>query len=165
MKTFFIVAMAITCLAVLAGCSSAPAASAAAPLSTATAAASPGASAGASVYRDGTYQVQCKTDIEGYYVKGTLVVTGGKISSADWTIYDANRNNKVFDKDYEVVFAGNDTYVQQCRDNLKGMAGYSDKLVEAQSLDGVDAVSGATWAYHKFEEFVQDGLKQAAVGK
>lgn len=148
MIKFFKVISIFAMLAALAGCSSTPAA---APASTAF-----------SAYKDGTYEVKCSVDGEGYFVKGTLTIQDGKITSAEWAIYDAGRQNKVFDKDYETVFAGNDTYIQQCRDNLKGMAGYSAKLVETQDADGVDAVSGATWAYHKFEQFVKEGLKQAS---
>jgi major membrane immunogen (membrane-anchored lipoprotein) len=115
------------------------------------------------MYRDGTYEFKSPADGEGYYVKGTLTVSDGKISAAQWTIYDANRTDKVFDKDYETVFAGNDTYIQQCRDNLKGSEGYTQGLIDGQSIDSVDAVSGATWAYHKFSDFVEGALAQAKV--
>lgn len=139
---------------VLAGCSPQP--------TTANAPASPAATA-SGAYEDGTYDYVSNNDGEGYFVKGALTISGGKISNAEWAIYDANRANKVFDKDYETVFAGNDTYIQQCRDNLKGMEGYSQALIDGQSIDAVDAVTGATWAYNKFSEFVAGALAQAAV--
>lgn len=112
-------------------------------------------------YQDGTYEYQGLIDGEGYYVKGKLTVSSGKIASAEWAIYDFHRKDKVFDKEYEVVFSGNDTYIQQCRDNLTGMAGYAPKLVETQDAAKVDAVTGATWAYKKFEEFAKGALKKA----
>lgn len=115
----------------------------------------------AAKYQDGTYEFKGQTDGEGYYVKGKLTVSAGKIESADWAIYDANRGNEIFDKDYEVVFTGNDTYIQQCRDNLKGMAEYAPKLIATQDAAQVDVVSGATWAYNKFYEFAQGALKEA----
>jgi major membrane immunogen (membrane-anchored lipoprotein) len=141
METFVRFAAIALFLVFLAGCSSAPVASpAAAPTpKTATAATT-------RATKDGTYHVTCITDGEGYYVQGVLTIVGGKIASAEWAIYDKNRNDKLFDKDYETVFAGQDMYIQQCRDNLKGMAGYSSKLIETQDAGGVDAVSGATWA-------------------
>lgn len=111
-------------------------------------------------YPDGVYEFEGKKDGEGYFVKGTLTVSGNKIASAKWSIFDSNRNDKVFDKDYEVVFS-DDMYIQQCRDNLKGMADYEPQLIQNQDILFVDAVTGATWAYHKFEEFVKGALKKA----
>lgn len=153
-------------LALLAGCT-APAATVQAEKSAApVVAASPAAPAvttpSMAIYKDGKYDVKCANDSENYYVKGSVTIQDSKISAVEWAIYDANRNDKLFDKNYEAVFAGNDTYIQQCRDNLAGMVQYAPKLIETQNIAEVDSISGATWTYNKFKQLVAEGLKQAS---
>lgn len=110
-------------------------------------------------YKDGTYEYTGKPDVEGYHTEGTLVVSGGKIQSMDWRIIDSS--GRVFDEKYEEVYAGNDTYIQQCRDNWKGLKEFVPELLDKQDPKGVDAISGATWAYNKFEEAAKSLLEQA----
>lgn len=111
-------------------------------------------------YKDGVYEYKSIPDPENYYVKGSVTVKGGKIAAVDWGIYDAARSDKLFDKDYEAVFA-DEVYKQQCRDNLKGMAEYTPRLIEKQDIFQVDAVSGATWAYDNFYKMVSQALRKA----
>lgn len=120
---------------------------------------SPSVAVGA--YKDGAYTYTGKKDGEGYYVKATMVVCGGAIASMDWQILDSNSNDKVFDDQYEKIYTGNDMYVQQCRDNIKGMKGFVPRLLQVQDPGKVDTVSGATWAYNKFEEAAKALLQQA----
>jgi major membrane immunogen (membrane-anchored lipoprotein) len=113
------------------------------------------------MYRDGTYKAQTQPDYEGYFTKAEVTVKDGKIVSVDWSIYDANRNDKPFDEKYEEVFAGNDYYTEQSRSDWKGSRTYGPKLIETQDPDGVDAVSGATWTNKKFREIVKVALEEA----
>ncbi len=110
-------------------------------------------------YKDGTYQYTGKKDGEGYLVEGTMVVSGGLIQSMEWQIVDDHRH-RVFDETYEDVF-GNDTYKQQCRDDLSGMKTYAPTLIDKQEVGDVDAVSGATWSHGKFVEAAEALLEQA----
>ncbi len=110
-------------------------------------------------YKDGTYQYTGKKDGEGYLVEGTMVISDGLIQSMEWQIVDDHRH-RVFDETYEEVF-GNDTYKQQCRDDLSGMKTYAPALIDKQEVGDVDAVSGATWSYGKFQEAAEALLEQA----
>jgi major membrane immunogen (membrane-anchored lipoprotein) len=112
-----------------------------------------------SAYKDGTYDYTGKPDAEGYHAEGTMKVSGGKIQSMEWRIVDSA--GRVFDDKYEEVYKGNDTYIQQCRDNWKGLQDFVPKLLDKQDPEGVDAISGATWAYRKFDEAASALLKQA----
>jgi major membrane immunogen (membrane-anchored lipoprotein) len=131
------------------------------PESKETAIAETAAMAEAVMYRDGTYKAQTEPDYEGYFTKAEVMVKDGKITSVDWSIYDANRNDKPFDENYEEVFAGNDYYTEQSRSDWKGSRTYGPKLIETQDPDGVDAVSGATWTNNKFKEIVKKALEEA----
>jgi len=115
----------------------------------------------AKTYRDGTYKAQTEPDYEGYYTKAEVTVKDGKTTAVDWTIYDANRNDKPFDEKYEVVFTGNEYFTEQSRSDWKGSRTYGPKLIETQDPDEVDAVSGATWTNGKFREIVKKALEEA----
>jgi major membrane immunogen (membrane-anchored lipoprotein) len=113
----------------------------------------------AGALKDGTYLYKGKNDGEGYHVEGTMAVSNGNIRSMEWKIID--NTGRVFDETYEEVYKGNDTYIQQCRDNWKGILTFVPALLEKQDPAQVDAVSGATWAYNKFEEAAKALLEQA----
>ncbi|HEX2947033.1 MAG TPA: FMN-binding protein [Clostridia bacterium] len=112
-------------------------------------------------YRDGAYKAQTEPDYEGYFTKAEVTIKDGKITAVDWGIYDSNRNGKPFDEKYEEVFAGNETYMEQSRNDWKGSRTYGPKLIETQDPGEVDAVSGATWTYNKFSEIVNKALNEA----
>ena len=109
-------------------------------------------------YKDGTYNYVGKPDIEGYHVEGGIVVSGGGIVSMQWKIVDGN--GRVFDATYKDVY-GDQVYKQQCRDNWSGMQGFVPELLTGQDPKAVDTVSGATWAYNKFEEAAKALAAQA----
>ncbi len=115
------------------------------------------------VYKDGTYTYIGLKDGEGYYVKASMAIKDGRIVSMDWQILDSNHGDQVFDDRYENIYAGNDLYIQQCRDNMKGLVQFVPRLLQVQDPDQVDTVSGATWVYDKFEEAAKALLKQAEV--
>ncbi len=152
-RTMTLIAVSMILAALLCGCGSVSASQ----ISESPSAADASASVGA--YNDGTYQYTGEKDAESYHVEGTMVVSSGVIQSMEWQIVDDNRN-RVFDDTYEEVY-GNETYKQQCRDNLSGMQTFVPALIEKQDAGEVDAVSGATWAYKKFEEAAKALLEQA----
>lgn len=110
-------------------------------------------------YKDGVYSAQTKPDPEAFYSKAQIKIKDDRITDVTFNIYDGN--NRVFDNTYEEVYKNNDTYIQQCRDNMKGIKAFSSQLIKKQNIAKVDAVSGATWAYLKFEEVVAEALKKA----
>lgn len=114
-------------------------------------------------YKDGVYEVETPLDAEKYYTKATVTIEGGKITSADWTIYDSARKDTPFDDQYYKIMAEyDDLYAQQSKDDWSGSRGYSDTLITSQDIDQVDAVSGATWTNKKFKEAVKLALDEAA---
>lgn len=113
----------------------------------------------ATTYKDGTYEVETKPDVELYVTKATVKIEDGKITAVDWTIYDSQK--RPFDETYEKVFAGNSTYMQQSRDDWNGSRDYEEVLIDTQDVDKVDAVSGATWTNKKFKDIVKMALEQA----
>lgn len=115
--------------------------------------------AGSVVYKDGTYTVKTGVDAEGFYTKATLVIKKGKIQKVSWSIIDST--NRVFDKNYEAVYTGNQVYIQQCRDEMKGIKIYGPELIKVQDVKKVDAVSKATWSNNKFKEVVSLALARA----
>jgi major membrane immunogen (membrane-anchored lipoprotein) len=114
---------------------------------------------GVRAYRDGAYEYKGRPDGEGYHVEGTMAVSHGDIASMQWKIVDAT--GRVFDGTYEEVYTGNEVYMQQCRDNFSGLQTFVPALLDTQDPLGVDTVSGATWAYNKFQEAAKALLEQA----
>lgn len=152
-RTITLIAISVILSALLCACGSQSVSQASASPTAAEASVSAGA------YKDGTYQYTGKKDGEGYLVEGTMVITNGLIQSMEWQIVDDHRH-RVFDETYEDVFS-NDTYKQQCRDDLSGMKTYAPALIDKQDVGAVDAVSGATWSHGKFAEAAEALLEQA----
>jgi len=89
-------------------------------------------------------------------------VEKGRITGCDWEIRDANRQDRLFDKTYgPEVYKNQRLYQKQSEENLRGMRIYIEQLLATQSLEKVDAVTGATWARGKFEEALIAVLKEA----
>jgi major membrane immunogen (membrane-anchored lipoprotein) len=121
-----------------------------------------GAISGDVPYKDGHYKGTSRAQYldEEYYGHAHIVVENGKIIQIDFLIRDsAKRVN--FDEKYEKYFAGNDLYVQQCRNDWKGIQSYPDSLLKHQDPDMVDAISGATWSYNIFKASVKEALIHA----
>ena len=111
-------------------------------------------------YKDGDYEVQTEKDHEGYYCIATVSIKDNKITNVEWNIYDSV-NGIIFDEKYEKIYVGNPTYIQQCRDDLKGAETYGPKLIEVQDIEKVDAISKATWTNIHFKNAVKLALEKA----
>jgi major membrane immunogen (membrane-anchored lipoprotein) len=111
-------------------------------------------------YKNGLYEGKTARDYEGYDALASIEVKQGFIAAVAWSIYD-NNLKRYFDASYEQVYAGNPVYIQQCRDNMKGMVTYGPELIQTQSIDSVEAITHATWCYWKFKEVVKITLKDA----
>ena len=113
-----------------------------------------------SALKDGTYEGQSSVldagvDGDGYAIV-SVTIEDGKIVDAAMQAYQPDGTPK--DADYgkdgsryavaQKVIATGDDYV--------------NALVEAGSLDGVDAISGATYLYEQFVEATEDALSQAS---
>jgi major membrane immunogen (membrane-anchored lipoprotein) len=114
------------------------------------------------VYKNGIYEGTTKKDVEGYNAYTSIEVTKGSIATVLWTIYD-NNLKRYFNATYEEVYTGNPVYIQQCRDNMRGMMAYGPSLIKTQDIDSVDCIARATWCCRKFKEVVKIALKDAKV--
>jgi major membrane immunogen (membrane-anchored lipoprotein) len=113
-------------------------------------------------YKDGVYEGRSHAiySYEPYVGVVKLTVKDGWITEVDFKIVDTVKN-ELFDSNYERYMNGNELYIQQCRNDWKGVQAYPGVLLKNQELDKVDAVSGATWSYNMFSYSVRIALKNA----
>lgn len=113
-------------------------------------------------YKDGKYSgtSQAVYTDEPYYGNVGITVRKGKISKVEFSVRDSSKH-EYFDGKYEKYYAGNDEYIQQCRNDWKGVQSYPDSLLKYQDINKVDAISGATWSYNIFKASVQKALVTA----
>jgi uncharacterized protein with FMN-binding domain len=113
-------------------------------------------------YRDGVYEGKSQgiyTD-EPYWGIVRLTVKDGSFSEVKFIMRDSALHEP-FDGRYERHFAGNPEYIQQSRNDWKGVQTYPEKLKGKRSIESVDAMSGATWSYNIFKATVRDALKNS----
>ena len=84
----------------------------------------------------------------------------GKITRVEFSVRDSSKH-EYFSGEYEKYYAGNDLYMQQCRNDWKGIRSYPDSLLKYQDINKVDAISGATWSYNIFRATAQEAMKKA----
>ena len=113
-------------------------------------------------YKDGQFSGKSRAVYidEPYYGHARITIEGGMITRVEFTVRDSAKH-EFLNGEYEKYFAGNYFYVQQCRNDLKGIRSYPDSLLKYQDVSRVDAISGATWSYDIFKASVQEALKQA----
>ncbi|MFN8210769.1 MAG: FMN-binding protein [Bacteroidales bacterium] len=115
-------------------------------------------------YEDGTYtgQSQDKYTAEPYWGKVKIKIEKGSIKEVNFSIRDSSLHED-FDKNYEKHFEKIPEYIEQCRNDLKGVETYPGNLVKNQSLRKVDAMSGATWSYNIFRAAADSALRKAEI--
>jgi len=69
--------------------------------------------------------------------------------------------NEVFGPDYERHFKDNAMYVDQCRNEVKGIKVYTEAFLKTRNVDQVDAITGATWSYNIFRDALKAALEKA----
>ena len=106
-------------------------------------------------YHDGIYIGASRAAYtnEPYYGFSKIVIENGNIVDVEFFIRDSSKHVN-FNEGYEKYFAGNDLYVQQCRNDWKGIKSYPDTLLKYQIIDKVDVISGATWSYNIFKALI-----------
>ena len=112
---------------------------------------------------DGTYESESRAQYinEPYWGQCRIIITNGEIAEFEFRIIDKSCN-QIFDENYEKHFAGNAIYINQCRNDLKGLKEYINRFVETRDLNKIDAVSGATWSYNIFRDAVTKTLEKAS---
>jgi len=117
-----------------------------------------GEKAQALTYKDGEYAGESSLDEYGGKIKVKITVKGGKIEEV--AIENLDKEGKEKDESYGKD-AGQEGLYKQAQDSVKNTKLYPDKLKEAQNIDGVDSISGATKSYAAFKEAVNNALAAA----
>jgi major membrane immunogen (membrane-anchored lipoprotein) len=114
------------------------------------------------IYKDGTYKGKSRSTYtaEPYYGFVEVTIDNGRMKQIEFKIVDTT-NNEVFDSTYEKHYAGNEEYIQQCRNDWNGVKTYPKNLLKRQDVEKLDAISGATWSYRIFTCWVKEALKSA----
>jgi major membrane immunogen (membrane-anchored lipoprotein) len=116
-------------------------------------------------YQDGLYSGTSRAYYtEEYYGNIRIRIENGLITRVVFFIRDSAKN-EFFDEKYEKYFSGNDLYIQQCRNDWKGVQSYPDSLLKYQDLGKVDVISGATWSYNLFKYSAEIALSTAVKEK
>ena len=112
-------------------------------------------------YKDGTYTVESQSRYkdEPYWGQATLEIKNDKIIKLTFQIVDKDKN-EIFGPEYEQHFKDNPEYVEQCRNDLKGIKAYTEKLNQSKKLEQVDAITGATWSYNIFRDAIKVALEK-----
>jgi len=113
-------------------------------------------------YKDGTYtgESQSKYQTEPYWGQATVEIKNDKVVKFHFQIIDKQKN-EVFGPDYERHFKDKPEYVQQCRNDLKGVQAYAEKYRKTSDPEQVDAITGATWSYNIFQAALKAALDKA----
>jgi major membrane immunogen (membrane-anchored lipoprotein) len=114
------------------------------------------------LYKDGDFEGKSRASYtdEPYWGIVKLKIENGVLKEVMFTIRDSNLHER-FSKKYADHFKDNPEYIQQCRNDSKGVKTYPKELAKKQDVDQVDAISGATWSYNIFKASMKEALKNA----
>lgn len=112
-------------------------------------------------YRDGVYTAEAEPEEVGGAISLTITVSEGKITEVQ--MKNTDRNGKEKDEDYgktdgKITNPGLYKIAQQ---SVEATAKFPQLLIEAQTPDGVDAISGATLSYRACIKAANEALEQA----
>jgi major membrane immunogen (membrane-anchored lipoprotein) len=112
-------------------------------------------------YTDGTYSGRSSPDDDGGYGEVSLTITGNDITAATFVLRQADGSVK--DADYgrtngQVI--SQDTY-RKAQTGIAAAPEYAAALVEADSLNDVHAITGASLSHQQFVDAVKDALRSA----
>jgi major membrane immunogen (membrane-anchored lipoprotein) len=87
-----------------------------------------------------------------------FTIKDGRYTDISFAIRDSSLH-EAFDAKYEKHFEGNPEYIQQSRNDWKGVQTYPKNLSMKQDINKLDAISGATWSYNIFRSSVKEAIK------
>ena len=109
--------------------------------------------------QDGYYTAQAAEFNFGWKEYITILVKGGRIISVEYNAENASGFIKSWDNAYmQTMLHSNGTYPNQYTRN------YANQLLEEQSADGIDAITGASSSWGSFQKLAQAVLEQARKG-
>ena len=111
---------------------------------------------------DGDYEgfSQSKYTSEPFWGHVKFTVKSGAVKSIYFTIRDTVRHETVDSLYGTKFYPGNKAYMQQCVNDGNGIKDYPQRFLILQDLDGVDAISGATWSYNIFRATVKKAFQE-----
>ena len=119
--------------------------------------------------RDGTYTARSSvyenedgTDDGNGYGEITITIEGGVITACEFFAYEPDGTLK--DETYGMANGriANQDFFNKAQKATAACAEYARMLVESGSIQGVDAISGATINYDAFMEAAEEALAEAA---
>ena len=114
------------------------------------------------IFKDGSYEGKSRsiyTD-EPFWGIIRITIKDGSFSAVNFMVRDSNLH-ETFSENYEKHYEGNQVYIEQCRNDWKGIQTYPKLLFETQNHNKIDAISGATWSYDIFKASLGEALKNA----
>jgi major membrane immunogen (membrane-anchored lipoprotein) len=120
-----------------------------------------GCGGGEVAYSDGEYTGKSRVDGDGAYGEATITIESGKVAACEYVTWQKDGTAK--GEDYGKVGGeiSNQDYYDKAQLAVRAMARYAEDLVEVQSPNEVDAVSGATVSHRQFVEAAKKALKAA----
>ncbi|MDR1028267.1 MAG: FMN-binding protein [Clostridiales Family XIII bacterium] len=117
-----------------------------------------GADTDVTALEDGVYIGVSSEDDDGAYGEVTITVKDGTITDCGFVTWQ--KDGSVKDEEYGKVNGeiSNRDFYDKAQLAVRAMQQYADALVETQSSQDVDAVTGATIAHGQFLEAVDDAL-------
>lgn len=125
---------------------------------------------GTTVYKDGTYEGKSEIyeyenedesdDGNGYGVV-KITVKDQKIIDCTFETYEPNGTKKDGEYGKKSGSVAEKDYYNKAQKAVAACDEYANMLVQNGSLDGIDAISGATKNYEQFKEAVENALENA----
>lgn len=112
-------------------------------------------------YKDGAYIGKSSKDDLGAYGEAAITIDGNRITDCKYVTWQ--KDGTIKDVNYGKVNGeiSNQEFYDKAQLAVKAMKQYAEKLVEAQKLEDVDAITGATISYNQFREAVDNALDEA----
>jgi major membrane immunogen (membrane-anchored lipoprotein) len=112
-------------------------------------------------YTDGIYVGKSSGDDRDAYGEVTIEIEGGAIKNCTFVTWQ--KDGSIKDEEYGKINGeiSNQDYYDKAQLAVDAMSKYAQQLVEAQQLEGVDAISGATIAFNQFQEATMNALDEA----
>lgn len=119
-------------------------------------------------YKDGTYKgvSSVYTNTDGSedgngYGEVEITIQDGKIADCKFLSYEPDGTLKDAEYGKEGGAIANRDFYNKAQKAVAACDEYASQLISNGTLDGIDAISGATINYNSFKEAVQEALSQA----
>ncbi|MFZ1382654.1 MAG: FMN-binding protein [Scrofimicrobium sp.] len=111
---------------------------------------------------DGEYSGQSVAETDGSYGIVNFTVTGGKVTAADFLMFD--QDGTPHDENYGLGSDGtpaDEAFYQRAQNAILAEQGYVSQFVEAGDQDAVETIAGASLSYRAFRSAVSDAITNA----